>query len=110
MEEALISVLADPDKRWGWLIYRLKLKGLALVDIANRAKVRPETLYQVKRRPYPRMEYLLAKAVGTPVTALFPERYCQNGLPLRRTVARRVRHRNRASRSRRLAVKERASK
>jgi len=87
--------LADPDKRWGWVIYQLNLRGKTLVDAARAGQVNPSTLYQVKYRRYPRMERLLAAAVEVPVDKLFPDRYDRHGIPLRRTVARSATGRNR---------------
>ena len=46
--------------------------------------VNRQTLYQAFFKPYPRMEKLLADSVGLTPPQLFPERYTDDGLPVRR--------------------------
>lgn len=80
------DLLADPKRRRDWVIYQLRLQGRSMADVAQKAEppVRRQTLYNVFLRPYPRMEKLVADAVGLRPEQVFPERYDRNGLPVRR--------------------------
>lgn len=78
------KLLADPAKRRAWVRYQLTLKGLSMADIARDAGVTRECLYQVFCKTYPRMEKVVADAVGLPPAVLWPERYDAEGLPLYR--------------------------
>ena len=77
-------LLANPKKRRAWVIYQLLLKGQTLADIARGANVERQTLYHAFDRPYPRMERVLADAIGLTPQQLFAERYDADGLPTRR--------------------------
>lgn len=78
------TLLKDPHKRRGWIIYQLTLQGRSLASVARKAGVRRQTLYQVFLKPYPRMEKVLADALAMTPQHLFPERYDADGLPVRR--------------------------
>jgi len=77
-------ILKDPKKRQAWVIYQLSLQGRSLADIARGAGVRRQTLYQAFHRSYPRMEKIIADALGLAPGTLWPERYDADGLPVRR--------------------------
>jgi len=77
-------ILADPDKRRAWCIYQLSLRGSSLAAVARGAGVSRQTLYVVFWRPYPRMEKIVADALGMRPQELFPERYDADGLPNRK--------------------------
>lgn len=65
----------DNRRRWAWIKYQLELKGLSLAAIARDANVDRTTLYSVCHRHYPRMEQVLADALGIPVRELWADRY-----------------------------------
>lgn len=78
------QLLRNTQKRRAWVIYQLLLKDKTLADVARAAGVERQTLYHVFERPYPKMERLVAEAVGLTPQKLFSERYDADGLPLRR--------------------------
>lgn len=78
------ALLSDPKKRRSWIHYQLMLRGKTAAAIAESSNVTRQCLYQAFRMPYPKMERIIAKALGLAPATLFPERYDQNGLPLRR--------------------------
>ncbi len=78
------AILGDPQKRRGWVIYRLQLQGQTLAGLAHAHGVTRQCLYHVFKAPYPNMERLLAEAVGMKPQVLFAERYGADGLPARR--------------------------
>lgn len=78
------KLIANPDTRRSWVIFQLMLQGRTLADIARAAGVQRQSLYHVFGRNYPRMEIVLAEALGLRPQQLFPERYDAHGLPKRR--------------------------
>jgi Ner family transcriptional regulator len=83
MDSATRKILKDPRKRRGWIIYQLTLQGRSLASVARDAGVKRQTLYQVFHIRYPRMEKILADVLGLTPQLIFPERYDENGLPLK---------------------------
>lgn len=55
-----------------------------MAQVAEAAGVDRRTLYSAFLRPYPRMEHVIATAIGLRPQELFPERYDADGLPNRR--------------------------
>jgi Ner family transcriptional regulator len=78
------QLLRDPKKRWAWILYQCNLRGFSLASLASRHGVVRETLYQVRHKRYPRMERIIAEALGLTPKDLWPERYDDDGLPSRR--------------------------
>jgi Ner family transcriptional regulator len=78
------QLLKNPKKRHAWVIYQVTLQGRSLAQIADNAGVSRQCLYQVFRRTYPRMEKVVAEALGMAPADLWPERYDADGLPLYR--------------------------
>lgn len=83
------QLLKDPEKRRAWIIYQVNLQGRSLSDIARTAGVNRQTLYHVFLKPYPRMEAIIADALGLTPAQLWPERYDANGIPNRQRGRRR---------------------
>lgn len=77
------QLITDPAKRRAWVLYQLKLKGESLASIARGAGVTRQQTQKAMFEPYPRMEKILADALGVAPQQLFPERYDANGLPNR---------------------------
>lgn len=73
----------DFNLRWEWIKYQLRAKGTSLADLARQLEVERNALNNVKRVPYPRMERAIAKALGLTPFQIWPERWDQNGEPLR---------------------------
>ncbi len=84
IDKNLQEIFSDADRRRAWVVYRVKLRGLSLAHLARQAGVSRSCLYQVFRKPYPRMEQIVANAVGLTPQILFPERYSADGLPIQR--------------------------
>lgn len=75
-------LIRDPDTRWAWIKYQLQLQGRSLAQVAHDAGVTRQCVYHVGHMTYPRMEKIIADALGMEPKDLFPERYDQaTGLP-----------------------------
>lgn len=79
LDTATKKLFKDPVKRRAWVIYQLGLQGRSLASIARDLGLVRASAQAALARPYPRMERVLAEAVGVLVHELFPERYDQNG-------------------------------
>lgn len=84
IDNATKQLLADPKKRRVWIIYQVSLMGRSLAQVADEAGVSRQCLYQVFNRTYPRMEKVVADALGIAPMELWPERYDADGLPIYR--------------------------
>ena len=76
-------LLTDPVKRRVWIKYHIHMQGNTLAQIAKENGVDRHPLYNVFRAPYPRMELIVATALGYTPKEIFPERYDDDGLPNR---------------------------
>lgn len=76
-------LLQNPQKRWAWIIYQLKIRDTSIAEVARCHHLSRQTLGQVKYTPYPKGERHIADALGMVPHELFPERYNDNGLPNR---------------------------
>lgn len=76
-------LIADPVKRRAWIKYQIHMQGRTMAQVAAAAGVDRRTLYTVFQKPYPRMEKVVADALGLMPQELFPERYDADGLPNR---------------------------
>ena len=77
------ALFRDPVKRRAWVKYQVQLQGRSMAQLAADHGVKRATLYQTFQRPYPRMEAIIADAVGLTPQELWPERYDADGLPNR---------------------------
>ena len=75
------EVIADNSIRWAWIQFQLKSTGRSFAKLARDTGVVKETLTKVKTAHYPRMERVIADALGLTAQELFPERYDGHGLP-----------------------------
>lgn len=78
------TLIRNPVERHHWVKYQLAIQGSSMAEVAKTTGVQRTTLYHVFKRPYPRMEKILADALGLTPQELFPERYDANGLPNRK--------------------------
>lgn len=87
LDDKTHKLLADPKnnyaKRRAWVIYHLKLQGQTLVSVAAANGVTKQQTQKALSAPYPRMEKLIADALGLTPQELFLERYDADGLPNR---------------------------
>ena len=79
-----IKLLRDPETRKHWVRYQLFLQGTTMSKLAQANGITRTCLYTVWRRTYPKMEKLIANALGLEPHQMFPERYQSNGLPIYR--------------------------
>lgn len=79
------KIRSDANLLRGWVIYQLTLQGRSLAAVGREAAppVTRQVIYAAFRHPYPRMEKLIADALGLAPTDLWPERYDEHGLPNR---------------------------
>jgi Ner family transcriptional regulator len=84
IDQSLKEIFSDPSRRRAWVIYRLNLMGKSMAYYAKQAGVTRGCLYAAFKKPYPRMEQVIADAVGLTPQILFPERYNADGLPVQR--------------------------
>jgi Ner family transcriptional regulator len=80
--QTIKAILSDPEKRRAWIIWQLSLKNMTCADLAREQGVTRNAVYAAFTRPYPKMEAIIAKALGMAADKLFPERYT-NGVPNR---------------------------
>lgn len=86
LDKATRSLLKDPAgnyaRRRAWVIYQLKSRQLDLAKVARRAGVARQQAWKAMHTSYPKMEGVIAKALGLKPQQLFPERYNRDGLPV----------------------------
>lgn len=75
--------IQDPAKRRAWINFQFHLRGTSVAALAAEHGTVRQAAYHVFTRPYPRMERLIADALGVTPQQLFPERYDADGLPNR---------------------------
>ena len=78
------QLLKDPVKRRAWVKYQTHLLGMSMAQVADNAGVNRQTLYSAFFKTYPRMEKVIADALGLEPAELWPERYDADGLPIYR--------------------------
>ncbi|KAB7624357.1 helix-turn-helix domain-containing protein [Alkalilimnicola sp. S0819] len=79
------KLLTDPIQRRAWVKYQIHLQGRSMAQVAADAGVKRQCLYSTFLKSYPRMEKVIADAVGLTPAELWPERYDAVGLPCYRT-------------------------
>ncbi|MCF8064422.1 MAG: helix-turn-helix domain-containing protein [Desulfarculaceae bacterium] len=66
-----------------WIKYQLRRRGYTLTSLGREHGVSRHAVSLALRRPYPKMEAIIAKALGLPPAELWPDRYDQQGNPNR---------------------------
>ena len=84
LDNKLKRLLADPKKRRSWIYYQLALQGKTAADIARKRGLNKQAAYNALIAGGGRMERAFAHEIGIDVAVLFPDRYDEFGLPLRR--------------------------
>lgn len=74
-------MLKNPVKRKIWVLYQVKLSGTSLAAVAATHGFTRQAAYAAFRRPYPKMEKIIADLLETTPQLLFPERYTSDGIP-----------------------------
>lgn len=83
------SIPTDPKIRREWIKFQLAIRGHSLSTLArehNKTRQQPQAAL---RKPYPKWERIIAAALDLEPHQLWPERYDQNGEPLRQRRRRR---------------------
>lgn len=74
------EVINNPAARKAWIRQQLDEVDMTLAEIADVAGVSKAVVYNVFRRPSPRVERAIAKALDLAPQTLFPERYDDFGI------------------------------
>lgn len=78
-----MSIPLEYRQRREWIKYQLRLRGTSLAQVAREQGVSRDAATLALRKPYPRMERALAKALDLKPEQLWPERYDASGRPNR---------------------------
>lgn len=68
---------SDPDSRDAWIIFRLRLVGSSLADIARELGITRQTVRVAIERPYPKVERAIAAKLGLRPETIWPDRYAR---------------------------------
>lgn len=74
----------EPAERRAWIRYQLARKGLTLADLSRKQGLHRNVAAAALSRPYPRMERVIARAIGLSPQTIWPERYDSHGRPNRK--------------------------
>lgn len=69
------SVPKKTDKRRAWIKYQLELAGYNFAALAREHGLSRTCVLSALRRPYPKMEQIIADKIGLQPEELWPERY-----------------------------------
>ncbi|WP_306102479.1 helix-turn-helix domain-containing protein [Pseudomonas sp. SJZ079] len=73
----------DPARRWEWIKYQLRVRGSSAANLARQLGITDRAIRATKERSYPRVERAIAAALGTTPEMLWPERWNNDGTPMR---------------------------
>ncbi len=73
------TIPQDPGQRRAWVLYQLRLRGWTLAALARQHGLSRNAPGLAFRRPYPRMEQLIAQTLGVSPVVIWPERYTEDG-------------------------------
>jgi len=73
----------DPNIKWEWVKYQLKLSGYTIRGLASELKISPSAVHAASKLPHPKIERIIAKKIGLKPEDVWPERYDQRGKPNR---------------------------
>ena len=76
------------EELWSWIHHRIKTKGFNWITLAEKHGCHPSTIKTAKDYAYPRIEKIIAEAIGMTPQALFPNRYTSDGKPIGRNYPR----------------------
>jgi len=79
----LKRLLNNPHKRREWIRFQLAIAGDTYASLGRRTGISAGAIYLALRKPYPKVEVMLAREMGLEPKDLFPERYTADGLPNR---------------------------
>ena len=74
----------NPAERKAWIKYQLDLRGLNFASLARQHGLTRTCVIGALYGPYPRMERIIAEAIGVEPSTLWPERYANDVQTTRR--------------------------
>lgn len=79
----IADIPTDPDRRWEWIKFQLRMENTSLAKIARDLNVTGSAVKNAKRLPYPSVERAISAALGLAPAQIWPERWDSNGTPVR---------------------------
>lgn len=73
----------NPEQRWEWLKFQLRLRKTSLAQVADELQVTRNAVLNAKYAPYPRMERAIASKLDLHPGEVWPERWNADGTPCR---------------------------
>ena len=77
------KVPTDPDQRWEWVKYQLRVRGSSLALVAQSLGISRQSVINTKRVRYPRVERAIARKLGMAPRDIWPDRWHPDGAPVR---------------------------
>ncbi len=77
------KVPTDPELRWEWIKFQLRVRGSSLALVARELGVGRNAVINVKRVRYPRVERAIARKLDMAPRDIWPDRWHPDGAPVR---------------------------
>lgn len=77
------KIPADSDQRWEWIKYQLRMRRSSLALVAQTLSIPRQSVTNVKRVRYPRVERAIARKLELTPLAIWPDRWNPDGTPRR---------------------------
>ena len=77
------KVPTDPDQRWEWVKYQLRMRGSSLALVAQHLGISRQSVINAKRVRYPRVERAIARKLNMAPRDIWPDRWHPDGAPVR---------------------------
>jgi Ner family transcriptional regulator len=77
------DIPTNPEARWEWIKYQLRIRGSSAAKLAQVLKVTDRAIRATKSHPYPRIERAIAETLDVEAAVIWPERWNADGSPLR---------------------------
>lgn len=79
----LNDIPKNPEQRWEFIKYQLRLRGSSITQLARDMGLHDRTVRFAKQNRYPRVERRIAKTLGVTPWFVWPERWNNDGTPVR---------------------------
>ena len=80
----IYQIPKNPQDRWSWVLFRLRLKGASCTSLAAELGVTRSCVTNVKRTRYPRIQRAIAQRIGFRPEEIWPDRYADSITAARR--------------------------
>ena len=77
------KIPTDPELLWEWVKFQLRMRGSSLAKVAQDLGVSRQSVNNVKRVRYPRVERAIARKLELAPQDIWPDRWHPHGAPLR---------------------------